>query len=175
MLASIFNGFYTFGPEELVPFFTRIAVVLIVVAVLYDYFRRRFAASIIDAISSAGAISEETAVSTAELEKQVKGIEIKCRFMLRDASPLRRYVMKAEGDGEARWYIPPAVETDEEGIDAIGKNAKRIPASLRGGAERSALKMVIGLALLVIVGELFIYFFPALYDHFIVNSKNLFS
>ena len=68
-----------------------------------------------------------------------------------------------------------AAETKEEGIDAAQKNAKRLPASLRGGAERSAVKTVIGLVLLVAAGELFIKFFPALYSHFIENSKNLFT
>ena len=171
MLASIFRGFYTYGPEELVPFFTRIAVLVIIAAVLYDYFRRRFAASIINAIVGAGAVSEETAVSADELEAKEKGLGRKCRAMLKDTSPLRRYVMKAEKG----FYIPPVEETNEEGIDAIAKNARRIPASLRGGAERSLLKIVIGLVLLVIAGELFIRFYPVLYDHFIEGSRNLFS
>ena len=175
MTASIFRGFYTYGPEELVPFFTRIAVIVIIAAVLYDFFRRRFAAAVIDGIVSAGAVSEETAVSSEELEKQAKGLAKKRRAMLKETSPLRRYVMKTEVNGEARFYIPPVQETDEEGIDAIAKNARRIPAALRGGAERSPAKIVIGLVLLAVAGELFIRFFPSLYEHFITNSKNLFS
>ena len=172
MLASIFNGFYTYGHEETVPFFTRIAVIVIIFAVLYDFFRRRFSSDIISGITSAGADSPENAVSSADLEKFGKGNARKCRFMLRETSPLRRYVMKTE---DGRWYIPPVSDSGEEGIDAVMKNARRLPASLRGGAERSALKMVIGLVLLIIAGELFIRFFPVLYDHFIENSKNLFS
>ena len=61
MSASIFNGFYTYGPEELVPFFTRIAVIVIVCAVLWDFFRRRWADAVISAISAADATSSETA------------------------------------------------------------------------------------------------------------------
>ena len=172
MSASIFNGFYTYGPEELVPFFTRIAVIVIVCAVLWDFFRRRCADAVISAISAADATSAETAVSTEELEKSSRGTARKCRYMLKENAPLRRYVMKTE---DGKWYIPPAAETKEEGIDAVQKNAKRLPASLRGGAERSAVKTVIGLVLLVAAGELFIKFVPALYSHFIENSMNLFT
>ncbi len=175
MLASIFNGFYTYGLDELVPFFTRIAVIVIVAAVLYDYFRRRLAAQIISVLNSSGAVSAETAKSAEELEKLSAGMKRKCRLMLRDTSPLRRYVMKTETASGAAWYIPPAEKTDEEGIEAIARSQRRLPASLRGGAERSVIKMVIGIVLLIVAGELFIRFFPVLYAHFIENSKNLFS
>jgi len=175
MYAWIFNGFYTFGLEETVPFFTRIAVLVAICAVLYDFIRRKAAASVTDALARAEAVSEESAVTVQELEKQNKGIARKCSMMLRDTSPLRRLVLKTEKNGQAAYYVPPAEVCEEEGIDAIAKSARRMPASLRGGAERSGLKLAVGLVLLAIAGELFIRFFPVLYEHFIVNSKNLFQ
>ena len=74
------------------PILIRIAVGIIILAVLYDWFRRKWARMIVDAVKAAGADSPESAISTAELTAASKMMKLAVAFLLRKHSPLRRYV-----------------------------------------------------------------------------------
>ena len=187
MLSSIFGGIYTYDAETLVPIFVRLAVVIAVVAIFYDYFKRRWAQAIIEALNKAGADSPENAKTADELEKISRGVARYCQFMLKEGSMLRRVVLKAadvESDeekkstrltGMERWYIPPAPEVEGEGIDAVKAVARRVPSSLREGAETSLFKTIVGIVIMIVAAELFIYFFPSIYSYIFENSKNIFG
>lgn len=186
MLGFIFGGIYTYDAETLAPLFIRLAVFIAVLAVVYDFFKRRSARKIINALNNAGADSAENAKTVDELEKLCPGVSRSCRVMLKDYSMLRRLVMKVDDGsteekksthltGNERFYIPAAPKTEEEGIEALKSNSRRIPSSLREGGEKSAFKMIVGLVLLVIAAEILIYFFPGIYGYIFENSKNIFG
>ena len=189
MIASIFNGIYTYDAQTLVPIFVRLAVIIAIVAIVYDYFRRIYARKITEALNASVADSPESAKTADELEKVCPGAGKACRVMLKDGSMLRRLVLKAEDGvgsveggkkssrlmGNERFYIPKAPETEEEGIEALKSTARRIPSALREGGEKSPFKIVVGIVLLIIAAELFIYLFPGLYSYIFENSKNLFG
>lgn len=81
------------------PILIRVAVGIIILAMLYDYLRRKWARMIVDTVKAAGAESPETALSTSELEASCRGFARAASFLLKKHSPLRRYV-KSNTDTE---------------------------------------------------------------------------
>ena len=59
------------------PIVIRVGAVVMICAILYDYFKRNWANALVDALKSAGAESIGTAVGTDELEKSIKTCYIK--------------------------------------------------------------------------------------------------
>lgn len=185
-MLSVFNGFYTYSLKETVPFFTHIAIVLLIVALLYDYFRRRVASDIIKAINDVGAHSPHSALDAARLDEILGRYAVIGRYMLKNGSTLRRYVKRARFDSGVGYFIPLAHDSSDSsqresansprGENAVeSPSAPRLPSSLRGGGERSLKGVIVSIVLLIIFGELFIRFFPTLYEYIVGNSKNLFS
>ncbi len=194
-MLSVFNGFYTYSLKETVPFFTHIAIVLLIVALLYDYFRRRVANDIIKAINDVGAHSPHSALDAARLDEILGRYAAFGRYMLKNGSTLRRYVKRARFDSGVGYFIPLAPDSSDSsqrestnspqqdkgansprGENAVeSPSAPRLPSSLRGGGERSLKSVIVSIVLLIVFGELFIRFFPTLYEYIFGNSKNLFS
>lgn len=177
-LSALFNGFYSYSVKETVPFFTTLAVVILIAALIYDYFRRRIAHKIIKSINDAGAHSPSSALTASALDETLGSWARFGKYMLRRQGALRRCVKAVKTDSGASYYIPQSPDAPAVGADAVeaSNNAySSLPASLRGGGERSLRSLIITVILLVIAGELFIRFFPTLYEYIIGNSKNLFS
>lgn len=172
-MLSVFNGFYTYSLKETVPFFTHIAVAVLAVALIYDYFRRRVASDIIRAINETGAHSPQSALDAARLDEILGRYAALGRHMLKNGSTLRRYVKRARSSAGVGYFIPSA--TEPLGENATADTSARLPASLRAGGEHSLRGLVVSIVLLVVFGEVFIRFFPTLYEYIIGNSKNLFS
>ncbi len=174
MRFSVFNGFYTYSLKETVPFFTTLAVAIIIAALIYDYLRRRIAHRIITALNDVGAHAPSSAMSASRLYEILGSAAHFGRYMLRRDGALRRYVRAAKTDAGAAYYIP---QTD--GAHAVGADAAEegvhLPASLRGGGEHSVRSLIFSIVLLIVAAELFIRFFPTLYEYIIGNSRNLFS
>lgn len=117
------------------PILIRIAVGIIILAVLYDYLRRKLARMIVDTVKSVGAESPETAKTTSELEAVKKGFGRSAAFLLRKHSPLRRYVKCTtdSGDGlefdisgaDGTSYIDKKKKTESDNAEESGKAAKK--------------------------------------------------
>ncbi len=163
---------------DLIPVIVRLAVIIIAAEVIIDFFKRRATVALVDAIKSLGANTPETAVSAEQLENVLPDAKKKCRMLLTGKTSLSGYVLCADDaenpekkyvkyTGTERWYIPEAENLKEEGIDAV--KGAYIPAALREGAEKSLAKIIIGLVFLVVIGELFIYFYPQI-SEFVSNG-----
>lgn len=174
MRLSVFNGFYTYSLKETVPFFTTLAVAIIIAALIYDYFRRRIAHRIITALNDVGAHAPSSAMAASRLDEILGSAARFGRYMLRRDGALRRYVKAAKTDAGAAYYIPQTDGGRAVGADAT-EDVTHLPASLRGGGERSVRSLVFSIVLLIVAAELFIRFFPTLYEYIIGNSRNLFS
>ena len=142
-----------FSASDAAPYLIRLAALVIIAAVVFDFFGRRRANKIVSALKEADALSEDKAIPLDGLGKWVKRT-------LKPSSSLRRVVFPA-GDG---WYLN---ETDEDGVS-------RIPASLRDGAERGTAKLIIGIVLTVAGAELIVHFFPQIAELF-GKGKEIFN
>ena len=134
-----------FSANDAAPYLIRLASLVIIVAVIFDFLKRRRISKIVSALKEANALTEESAVSLDGLGKWT-------RRYLKPACSLRRVVLPA-GD---KWYLS---ETDSDGFS-------RIPVSLRDGAEMSTAKLIIGIVLTVIGTELVVHFFPQIAELF---------
>ena len=161
------------------PTVIRIAALFLAVCLIYDYFKRKWAKSIVEAVKSAEASSPETALSAEELSKSCPGFKKLSRLLLRRShSPLRRYVLcvrdeapeedtksrKKHSDkltGKERWYILTADAGSDDGEKAP---AHSLPAVLRDGAEVSPAKLIIGIILLFVFSELVIHYLVPIYN-----------
>ncbi len=172
---------------EYLPILIRVGAVIIIAASLFDYFKRKWAKSIVEAVNSAGAVSKETAVSTSELEKIKPGIRKLIGLLLKyEYSPLRRKVKCVspeaveENDKKSKnkpakltenekWYIDPPkplMDDEEDKSAEEDQHTPSTPAILREGAEVNPVKLVIGLVLTVIFCEAIIYFLPQIMSFF---------
>ena len=64
------------------PIVIRVGAVVMICAILYDYFKRNWANALVDALKSAGAESIGTAVGTDELEKSIKNVRLIIKILL---------------------------------------------------------------------------------------------
>ena len=85
------------------PILIRIAVGVAVIAIFFDYFKRKMAMLIVDAVKDAGADSPENALSTYELEDKSKGFARAAALLLRKYSSLRRYVKSTTDADMISW------------------------------------------------------------------------
>ena len=149
-------------------------------AILYDYFKRKWANALVEALSSAGAESIGTAIGADELEKSIKNVRLKLRILLSsEMNSLRRVIKcvstESENEkkgkkrsekltGSEKWYLkqPETVGDDEEDK----KPAYSMPYVLRDGGERSTAKLVIGILIIILFSELIIYFLPQIISFF---------
>lgn len=167
------------------PIVIRIGAVLMICAILYDYFKRKWANALVEALSSAGAESIGTAVSADELEKSIKNVRLKLRILLSsEMSSLRRVIKcvstesaetqnskKRSGKltGSEKWYFKQPELTGDDEEDK--KPAYSMPYVLRDGGERSTAKLVIGIVVVILFTELIIYFLPQIMSFFSGVSK----
>ncbi len=161
------------------PIVIRVGAVVMICAILYDYFKRKWANALVDALKSAGAESIGTAVGTDELEKSIKNVRLIIKILLSsEMSSLRRVIkcVSVEREntkngkkrsekltGSEKWYLkmPELSEEDEN-----QKTSYSMPYVLRDGGERSTAKIVIGIIVVILFSELIIYFLPQIISFF---------
>ena len=86
-----------------------IAVVFagVLAASLYAFAQKRLPGDLVRALLEKGADRAEKAVAISELDRKYSRVRV--RFLeraLKTDPALRKYVKTAEGDGEARYYVP---------------------------------------------------------------------
>jgi len=136
----------------------RIAGLLVILAVVYEFLRKKYTRSIVDSLKEAGAVSPDTAVTAGQANGSGKGSFRFGKLLLRKNSVLRRYVkcVRPEEKGkkltyeEARWYIPEEKEVPD--------------VYLRLGGTNSVKQLVVGIVLTVCLTELLVFFQPKLFD-----------
>jgi len=106
------------------PILIRVAIGIIILAVLYDYLRRKMAKMIVDTVKAAGAESPETARSTSELESASHGFARSAKLLLGKYSPLRRYVKSTTDSEDIKLDITGA-DTVPGTSDIDKKKAKK--------------------------------------------------
>lgn len=166
------------------PIVIRIGAVVMICAILYDYFKRKWANAFVEALSSAGAESIGTAVGKDELKKQLKNAELIIKILLSsEYSSLRRVIkcVSVEREetqnskkrskkltGSEKWYLkmPVLSEDDEENTPSYS-----VPYVLRDGGEKSRAKIVIGIIVVILFTELLIYFLPQIISFFAGVSR----
>lgn len=177
---------------EYLPLLIRIGTVLLAVAVVLDFLKRKWARELVSSLHSLGAYSPELALGTAELEKTCPHVKLCVRLLLSsEYNALRRTVLCVKGQqekhdgtkrrknrsdkltGDERWYIlppSPAIEsaTQDETADreSTDTEARSTPAILREGAEMTLPRLIVGLVLAAAFAELIIHYLPQIADFF---------
>ncbi len=165
---------------EYLPIVIRIGALVMICAILYDYFKRKWANALVEALKTMEAVSIGTAVGVDELEKTFKNARLIIKILLsNEYSSLRRVVKcvsarretsqnskkrSAKLTGDEKWYLnmpePPADDEEEKAP------APSVPYVLREGGEKSRAKIVIGIIVVILFSELVIYFLPQITSFF---------
>lgn len=162
------------------PIIIRIGALVMICAVLYDYFKRRWANAFVEALKTSEAVSIGTAACVDELEKHFKGARrFTVLFLANENSSLRRVIKcvsvkrepaqtskkrSARLTGEEKWYLNmPEIPSDDEKNKEIHHT---VPYVLRDGGEKSRAKLIIGIVAVILFSELIIYFLPQIISFF---------
>lgn len=165
---------------DYLPIVIRIGAVVMALAILYDYIKRKWANALVETLRSRDAVSIDTAVSTSELEGNIKNARLIIKILLSsEYSSLRRVIkcVSVKGEdtqiskkrsaklmGDEKWYLkmPELVGDDEK--DKVPEYS--LPYVLRDGGEKSRAKIIIGIVIVILFSELIIYFLPQIVSFF---------